>query len=108
MSPAPDYSAAYAVLRTDTGDEGTGLAFTMGRGNEVQVAAIEALAPLVVGLGVDQVLDDLGGFTARLAGDGQLRWLGPSKGVIQMAVAAVVNAVWDLAARRAGAPLWRL
>jgi L-fuconate dehydratase len=108
MSPAPDYSAAYVVLRTDTGDEGTGLAFTLGRGNEVQVAAIEALAPLVVGLGVDEVLGDLGGFTARLAGDSQLRWLGPSKGVIHMAVAAVVNAVWDLAARRAGAPLWRL
>ncbi len=108
MSPAPDYSAAYAVLRTDAGDEGFGLAFTLGRGNEVQVAAIHALAPLVVGRPVDEVLGDLGGFTARLAGDSQLRWLGPSKGVIHMAVAAVVNAAWDLAARRAGEPLWRM
>jgi L-fuconate dehydratase len=108
MSPAPDYSAAYVVLSTDTGEQGWGLAFTLGRGNEVQVAAIEAVAPLVVGLPVADVLGDLGGFTARLAGDGQLRWLGPSKGVIHMAVAAVVNAAWDLAARRAGKPLWRL
>jgi L-fuconate dehydratase len=108
MNPLPDYSAAYVVLHTSSGEEGYGLAFTVGRGNEIEVAAIDALAPLVVGLPVDTVLDDLGGFTTRLAGDSQLRWLGPHKGVIHMAVAAVVNAAWDLAARRAGKPLWRL
>jgi len=108
MHPAPDYSAAYAVLRTSAGDEGYGLAFTVGRGNEVQIAAIQAMAPLVVGLPVEEMLADLGGFTSRLANDGALRWLGPAKGVIHMAVAAVVNAAWDLAARRAGTPLWRL
>jgi L-fuconate dehydratase len=108
MHPAPDYSAAYAMLRTSAGDEGYGLAFTLGPGNEVQVAAIDAIAPLVVGRPVADLLADLGGFTARLVQDPSLRWLGPAKGVIQMAVAAVVNAAWDLAARRAGTPLWRL
>jgi L-fuconate dehydratase len=108
MHPAPDYSAAYVVLRTSFGDEGYGLAFTVGRGNEVQIAAIQAMAPLVVGLPVDDILADLGGFTGRLANDSALRWLGPAKGIIHMAAAAVVNAAWDLAARRAGKPLWRL
>src|SRR3954449_9874942 len=106
----PDYSAAYVVLRTDADDglEGHGFAFTCGRGNEVQVAAIDALAPLVVGLEVDDLRADMGRFWRRLAGDSQLRWLGPEKGVIHMATAAVVNAVWDLHAKREGKPLWRL
>jgi L-fuconate dehydratase len=104
----PDYSAAYVIVRTDGGPAGHGFAFTCGRGNEVQVAAIDALAPLVVGLDVDDLRADMGGFWRRLAGDSQLRWLGPEKGVIHMATAAVVNAVWDLHARRAGEPLWRL
>ena len=85
-----------------------GLAFTVGRGNDVQVAAIRALAPLVVGLPVDDVLGDLRAFSERLTGDSQLRWLGPHKGVMHMAAGAVVNAAWDLHARREGQPLWRL
>ena len=110
MNPDPDYSGAYVVLRTDAGDglEGHGLAFTIGRGTEVEVAAIEALAPLVVGRELDAVLADTAGFWRRLAGDSQLRWLGPEKGVIHMAVAAVVNAVWDLWAKREGKPVWKL
>jgi L-fuconate dehydratase len=110
MHEAPDYSAAYVIVRTDApGDlAGHGFAFTIGRGNEVQVAAIEALAPLVVGLDLDETLADLGGFWRRLVRDSQLRWLGPEKGVIHMATAAVVNAVWDLYAKRAGKPLWKL
>jgi L-fuconate dehydratase len=110
MNPAPDYSAAYVVLRTDAGDglEGHGFAFTIGRGTEVQVAAIEALAPLVVGRDVEQLRRDMGAFWRRLVGDSQLRWLGPEKGVMHMATAALVNAVWDLHAKRAGEPLWRL
>ena len=109
MNPDPDYSAAYLVLRTDAADAlaGYGLAFTIGRGNEVQVAAIDALRPLVVGLDLAAVLDDLGGFAGRLVGDSQLRWLGPEKGVMHMAIGVVVNAAWDMAARRAGQPLWR-
>ncbi len=108
MNPAPDYSAAYVVVRTSSGMAGYGLAFTVGRGNDVQVAAVRALAPLVVGLPVADVLADLGGFSRRLTGDSQLRWLGPEKGAIHMAAGAIVNAVWDLYGRREGKPVWRL
>jgi len=108
LNPEPDYSAAYVTVRTSGGGAGYGLAFTVGRGNDVEVAAVRALAPLVVGLPVDGVLADLGAFSQRLTGDSQLRWLGPAKGVVHMAAAAIVNAVWDLYGRRAGKPVWRL
>lgn len=108
MNPFPDYSAAYVVLRTSAGREGYGLAFTVGRGNDVQVAGIEAMAPLVVGLPVDDLVTELARISRLLVGDSQLRWLGPAKGVIHMAASAVLNAFWDLAARCAGKPLWRL
>ncbi|WP_439679921.1 L-fuconate dehydratase [Embleya sp. MST-111070] len=110
MNPDPDYSAAYVILRTDAGDghEGHGFAFTIGRGNDVQVAAIETLRPYVVGRPLDELLDDLGEFSRGLIGDSQLRWLGPEKGVMHMAISAVVNAAWDLKAKRAGQPLWQL
>ncbi len=110
MNADPDYSAAYLILRTDAGDglEGHGFAFTIGRGNEVQTAAIEALRDHVIGLDVEATLNDLGGFWKSLVHDSQLRWLGPEKGVMHMAIGAVVNAVWDLAAKRAGVPLWKL
>jgi L-fuconate dehydratase len=108
MNPFPDYSAAYVVLSTSAGRQGFGLAFTVGRGNDVQVAAIRAFAPLVVGRSVADVLADMGAFARMLAGDSQLRWLGPEKGAIHMAVGAVVNAVWDLAARIESKPLWKL
>ncbi|MER6828231.1 enolase C-terminal domain-like protein [Streptosporangium sp. NPDC000563] len=108
MNPEPDYSAAYVIVRTDGGQEGHALAFTVGRGNEIAVAAVESLAPLVTGRPVSEVLGDLGGVSRRLTGDSQLRWLGPEKGVIHMAAGAVLNALWDLRARREGKPLWRL
>jgi L-fuconate dehydratase len=110
MNPDPDYSAAYVVLRTDAADghEGHGFAFTIGRGNDVQVAAIEALADHVLGRDVDSVLSDMGATYRSLVDDSQLRWLGPEKGVMHMAIAAVVNALWDLRAKRAGLPLWDL
>ena len=108
MNADPDYSAAYVVLRTSSGPQGFGFAFTIGRGNEVQVAAVRALEPLVAGLPVEDVCADLGGVYRRLLRDSQLRWLGPEKGVIHMAIGAVVNACWDLAARRAGKPVWQL
>ncbi|MFM9593751.1 L-fuconate dehydratase [Streptomyces scabiei] len=110
MNPDPDYSAAYVVLRTDAGDglEGHGFTFTIGRGNDVQVAAIGALRPHVVGRSVEELCADPGSVNRDLIGDSQLRWLGPEKGVMHMAVGAVVNAVWDLAAKRAGRPLWQL
>ena len=109
MNPDPDYSAAYVVLRTDAGDlQGNALCFTIGRGNDVVVAAIGALRSFVVGRKVEDVIGDLGGFSATLIGDSQLRWLGPEKGVMHMAIGAVVNAAWDLAAKVAGKPVWRL
>jgi L-fuconate dehydratase len=110
MNPEPDYSVAYVVIHTDAGDDltGHGFAFTIGRGTEVQCAAIEALAPLVVGLELDSVFADMGAISRTLSGDHQLRWLGPEKGVIHMAAAAILNALWDLHAKRAGKPLWKL
>jgi L-fuconate dehydratase len=108
MNPFPDYSAAYVAITTSAGRQGFGLAFTVGRGNDVQAAAIEALRPLLVGREVAQVLGAMGAFGRTLTGDSQLRWLGPEKGAIHMAAGAVVNAVWDLAARSADRPLWKL
>ncbi|WP_053659636.1 L-fuconate dehydratase [Streptomyces sp. MMG1121] len=110
MNPDPDYSAAYVVLRTDAADgpEGHGFVFTIGRGNDVQVAAIDALRDHVLGRDVAELCADPGALFRDLIGDSQLRWLGPEKGVMHMAIGAVVNAVWDLAARRAGKPLWQL
>jgi L-fuconate dehydratase len=107
MNPDPDYSAAYVTLRTDEGPDGYGLAFTIGRGNDVQAAAIRALAPHVVGRPVPEDAAALAALSSELIGDSQLRWLGPEKGVVHMAIGAVVNAAWDLASRRAGLPLWR-
>ncbi|WP_298747035.1 enolase C-terminal domain-like protein [uncultured Serinicoccus sp.] len=110
MNPDPDYSAAYIVLETDAADglSGHGFVFTIGRGNEVVLAALEALRPLLVGQPVEPLLDDMGGTWRHLVHDSQLRWLGPEKGVMHMAIGAVVNALWDLKAKRAGLPLWQL
>jgi L-fuconate dehydratase len=104
----PDYSTAYVVLSTDDGLEGHGLTFTIGRGNDLVCAAIDLLAPLVVGSSLSSIVDDMGAFWRRLTNDGQLRWLGPEKGVIHLATAALVNAVWDLWAKSRGVPVWQL
>jgi L-fuconate dehydratase len=110
MNPDPDYSAAYVVLETDDplGPSGHGLTFTLGRGNEICIAAIEALSHHVLGVPVDELIADLGGLSRRLVTDTQLRWLGPEKGVIHLATAALINAVWDLYAKLEGKPLWKL
>ena len=110
MNPDPDYSAAYVVLETDRGDglSGHGLSFTIGRGTEVVVAGVAALRPLVVGQPLNAFTGAPGAFWKHLTGDSQLRWLGPEKGVIHLATAAVVNALWDLWAKIAGRPLWKL
>lgn len=110
MNPDPDYSAAYVVLKTDhsTGMEGHGLTFTIGRGNDLCVQAIEAMRHLVVGHTLDEFTADMGRFWRHVTSDSQLRWVGPEKGVIHLATAAVVNAVWDLWAKVAGKPLWQL
>ena len=110
MNPDPDYSAAYVVLETDRDDglSGHGLAFTIGRGTEVVVKAIEAMAPLVVGQSLSEFCDAPGAFSRELTGDSHLRWLGPEKGVVHMATAAIVNAMWDLRAKAEGKPLWKV
>jgi len=110
MNPDPDYSAAYVILHTDRPDgiTGHGLTFTIGRGTEVVVAAVEALRPLVVGQPVEAFTGSPGAFWKHLTGDSQLRWIGPEKGVIHLATAAVVNALWDLWAKIEQKPLWQL
>ncbi|HKW59938.1 MAG TPA: enolase C-terminal domain-like protein [Candidatus Dormibacteraeota bacterium] len=110
MHTAPDYSAAYVVLCTDAGDglEGHGLAFTLGRGTEVVVAAIKALSPIVVGRKLEDITRDMRGFWRAVTGEQQLRWIGPEKGAIHLASAALVNAVWDLHAKVERKPLWKL
>ncbi|MGW1839221.1 enolase C-terminal domain-like protein [Streptomyces sp. NPDC002067] len=106
MNPDPDYSAAYVVLRTSGGPPGHGFCFTIGRGNDVMAEAIRALAPYVVGTPAPLTADALGALHRTLTHDSPLRWLGPEKGVMHMAAGAVVNAAWDLAATRAGLPVW--
>lgn len=109
MNPDPDYSAAYCVLQTDQpGLEGHGLTFTIGRGNEICCAAIEAMRHLVVGLDMAWVTEDMGRFWRYITSDSQLRWIGPDKGAIHLATGAVVNAVWDLWAKQEGVPVWQL
>lgn len=110
LHTAPDYSAAYVTLETDApdGHTGHGLTFTCGQGTEVCVTAIESLTPLIVGRSLSSITSDFGGFWRTLTNDGQLRWLGPEKGAIHLATAAIVNAVWDLYAKMEGKPLWKL
>lgn len=108
MNPDPDYSAAYVILETDDRHEGHGLTFTIGRGNEICIAAIEALRPLVVGIDMDWVTEDMARFWRTMTSDSQLRWIGPDKGAIHLATGAVVNAVWDLWAKIEQKPLWQL
>lgn len=108
MNPDPDYSAAYVVLPTDTGLKGHGLTFTIGRGNEIVCKAVEALEHLLVGKSLEEFTSNMGAFYRLVTGDSQLRWIGPEKGVMHLATAAVINAVWDLWAKAEGKPLWKL
>jgi L-fuconate dehydratase len=107
MNPDPDYAAAYLSIELSDGTSGQGFAFTIGRGNAVQLAAIQALEPWCVGQEIGEGIADIDRLTRRLIGESQLRWLGPEKGVVHMAIGAVVNALFDLAAKRSGQPLWR-
>jgi L-fuconate dehydratase len=108
MNPDPDYSAAYVMLETDGPHTGHGLTFTIGRGNEVVVAAIEALRNRVVGLEVEGIAAEPGKFWRHVTSDSQLRWIGPDKGAMHLATGAVVNAAWDLLGKMAGKPVWQL
>jgi L-fuconate dehydratase len=109
MNKDGDYSAAYVIIRTDDPELcGYGFTFTIGRGNDIVTAAALHWAVKLIGRDLETVVDDPGGLYRELQSDSQLRWLGPEKGVVHIALAAVMNAVWDLAARAAGKPLWRL
>lgn len=108
MNRDPDYSAAYVTLATNTPLQGHGLVFTLGRGNEICAAAVAALRPLVEGRTLDEIVSQFAMFWRELTQETQLRWLGPEKGVVHMATAAIVNAVWDLWAKQQGKPLWQL
>ena len=110
MHPDPDYSAAYIIVKTNHPEhlEGHGLTFTIGRGNELCAAALQSLAPLITNKTLDSFTKDMGAFWKMLTNDSQLRWLGPDKGVIHMATAAIVNAIWDLYAKTENKPLWKL
>ena len=108
MNPDPDYSAAYVVLETDRDLEGHGLTFTLGKGTELCVAAVNALAPALVGKKLEDITQHMGAWWQRFANPDQLRWVGPEKGVLHLAVAALVNAVWDLWGKAKQKPVWRL
>ena len=108
MNWDPDYSAAYCILETDAGVEGHGLTFTLGRGTELCVSALRYLSRFVRGRNLSSLTDDMLAFSRQLTGDTQFRWLGPEKGVIHLAAAALINSVWDLYARVEEKPLWKL
>ncbi len=108
MNPDPDYSAAYVELETDAGLAGHGLSFTLGRGTEIVVAAVRAMMPLLRGRSLEEFTSDMGRFWRTMTGDSQLRWIGPDKGAVHLATAAIVNAVWDLWAKAERKPVWRL
>lgn len=108
MNAAPDYSATYVVIETSGGLEGHGMTFTIGRGNELCVAAVHSLAPLLEGRDLNGLFSDLGKVWKMVTGEYQLRWLGPEKGVIHLAASALINAIWDLYAKEQKKPLWRV
>ena len=109
MNPDPDYSCAYVELQTDSSSDlkGHGLAFTIGRGTELCVAAVESLRHFVVGRTLDSLTQEMALFWRNITGDSQLRWVGPEKGVIHLAASAIINSVWDLYAKSEGKPLLR-
>jgi L-fuconate dehydratase len=108
MNHAPDYSATYVTIETSGGSRGHGMTFTIGRGNELCVAAVKSLSPLLLGRDVEDIFSNLGKFWKSITGESQLRWVGPEKGVIHLAGAAIINAVWDLYAKSLGKPVWRV
>ena len=112
MNSTSDYSATYVTLHTDSDDglQGHGLTFTIGRGNDLCVAAVKELAKLfVTGRTLESITSNFGAYWHEIvAGDCQLRWVGPEKGVVHLATAAIINALWDLWAKKEGKPVWKL
>jgi L-fuconate dehydratase len=108
MNQDPDYSGAYLRINTDAGVHGDSLVFTIGRGNEVQIKALDILGEKIVGLDTADALENIGNIARELSGDSQLRWLGPDYGVFHMGAGGVLNALWDLFAKERKLPLWKL
>ncbi|KAG9807435.1 enolase C-terminal domain-like protein, partial [Aureobasidium melanogenum] len=108
MNAAGDYSAAYCILHTDSEFSGHGMTFTIGRGNEIVCQAISLLAARVEGKKLEDLVSNWGQTWRYLVSDSQLRWIGPEKGVIHLALGAVVNAIWDLWAKTLNKPVWRI
>jgi L-fuconate dehydratase len=108
MNPDPDYSSAYCILHTNEGPEGHGMTFTIGRGNDLCVAAISQLGQQLIGVDLSDLRSQMGPLWKKITGDSQFRWLGPEKGVVHLAAAALMNALWDLLSKQEGLPLWRL
>ncbi|KAH7552346.1 enolase C-terminal domain-like protein [Bipolaris maydis] len=108
MNAAGDYSSAYCILHTDSEFKGHGMTFTIGRGNEIVCTAITHLADRIKGHTLDSLVANWGKTWRHLVNDSQLRWIGPEKGVIHLALGAVVNAIWDLWAKSLGKPVWRI
>ena len=108
MNPDPDYSAAYIILETDGKFEGHGLTFTIGRGNELCISAFQTLKPLIIGLELSWIKENMGRFWRYITGDSQIRWIGPDKGVVHLATGAIVNAIWDLWAKVEQKSVWQL
>ena len=109
MNKDPDYSAAYLVLTTDNPElAGHSLVFTIGRGNDLQCASVEALAQMVIGESVEGLVDRLGDIGRTLVRDSQIRWLGPEKGIPHMAAGCIINALWDIVCKVEGKPLWQV
>lgn len=108
MHGCPDYSCAYITIQTDSEIEGHGHTFTAGRGTELVCFAIKALTKLIVGRKLSDIFGNFGGYWREITNDDQARWIGPEKGVVHLAVAAVINALWDLWAKIEGKPLWKL
>ena len=108
MNEAPDYSATYVTVETSAGDQGHGMTFTIGRGNELCVAGVETLSKLLIGHNVDDMFADMGGVWKAITSDSQMRWVGPEKGVIHLASAAIINAIWDLYSKALKKPVWQV
>lgn len=108
MNAAGDYSSAYCILHTDSEFKGHGMTFTIGRGNEIVCTAIAHLADRIKGRTLESLVENWGKTWRHLVNDSQLRWIGPEKGVIHLALGAVVNAIWDLWAKTLGKPVWRI
>ena len=104
----PDYSATYVTVYTDDKNlTGYGIAFTIGKGNDIVAECIKHFFPIFENMSLDELENDIGKLWFKCVDHSQLRWLGPEKGVVHMAVSAIFNCLWDLIAKKNKKPLWQ-